>query len=404
MSRVSPLVLSNEVIIGDNVINQSAHAGASVIAVDPATGALNWATKVDTHPAAVITGSPISFNNVIYVGVSSVEEGLAADPSYPCCTFRGSLVALNAQTGAVLWKTFTVPDNGGQTKAYSGGSIWNPPAIDTTRNLIYVGAGNNYSVPSSVETCEAAALLNKSTAPCTPPEDHFDSVIAFDLTTGAMKWSTQMSSYDAWTVACLTVPVGVSCPSPFGSDADLSGGGPNLVGNIVGFGQKNGVYWALNPDTGKIVWSTMVGPGSLTGGVEWGSATDGKNVYVPIGNFGHINYTLQPNGPVISWGSWAGLDVKTGKVLWQTADPQVGALDTGAPSVANGVVYVGSMSGSMYALNAATGSILWSFASGGSVVDAPSIVNGTLYWGSGFHIVNLIGTGNNKLYAFSLGN
>jgi polyvinyl alcohol dehydrogenase (cytochrome) len=53
----------------------------------------------------------------------------------------------------------------------------------------------------------------------------------------------------------------------------------------------------------------------------------------------------------------------------------------------------------VYALNTATGKILWSFATGGSVIDGPSIANGALYWGSGYDI----GTTNNQVYAFTLG-
>lgn len=403
MARVSPLILGSELIIGDNVIDQSSpHHGASVIAVNAATGDKIWITQLDPHPAAVITGSPIAFNNIIYVPVSSVEETLAANPSYACCTFRGSIVALNAQTGAKLWQTFTVPDNLGATNAFSGSAIWQPPAIDTVRGVLYTGTGNNYTVPASVQNCQIASSTTDPSS-CTPANDHVDTVMALDLKTGAIKWASKMNTYDTWTVACLSAPPGFNCPKPTGPDFDFTGSGPNLINsNMVGFAQKNGVYWALNPDTGAILWSTMVGPGSELGGILWGTASDGNNIYAPISNWRHTNYPLQPSGSIISWGSWAGLNAKTGKILWQTADPQVGALDAGAASVANGVVYVGSMSGLMAALDASTGKILWSFNSVGSVIGGPAIVNGVVYWGSGYHIANLLGTGNNKLFAFSL--
>ncbi len=143
-----------------------------------------------------------------------------------------------------------------------------------------------------------------------------------------------------------------------------------------------------------------MGPGSSLGGIEWGAATDGKRIYVAIANKDHLPYTLVPSGQQITWGAWSALDVATGKILWQTADPTAGAIDRGSVSVANEVMYVGSNSGQMYALNATTGIILWSFASGGSVIDGPSIVDGALYWGSGYR--NVAGTGNNKVYAFTL--
>jgi polyvinyl alcohol dehydrogenase (cytochrome) len=171
------------------------------------------------------------------------------------------------------------------------------------------------------------------------------------------------------------------------------------VGDIVGFGQKSGIYWALNPDSGDLVWATPVGPGSDLGGVEWGTATDGKRIYVAISDADKIEYTLVPSGRKITWGSWSALDVATGKILWQKADPTKGTFDIGSVSVANDVVYAPSLSGQMYALNALSGRVLWNFASGGSVIDGPSIVDGTVYWGSGYNI----GTGNNKVYAFTLG-
>jgi polyvinyl alcohol dehydrogenase (cytochrome) len=141
--------------------------------------------------------------------------------------------------------------------------------------------------------------------------------------------------------------------------------------------------------------------GCSTGGIEWGTATDGKNIYVAIANSGNLAYSLVPSGQQITWGSWSALDVAAGKILWQTADPTVGTIDTGSVSVANGVMYAGSLSGQMYALDTTTGKILWNFASGGSVIDGPSIVDGVVYWGSGYRS-NPPGTGNNKVYAFTL--
>ncbi|AEU38059.1 Pyrrolo-quinoline quinone repeat-containing protein [Granulicella mallensis MP5ACTX8] len=409
MSRVSPLVLADEVIVGDNVINRTAlHNGANVIAVDPSSGIRKWITQVDPHPGSVITGSPTAYNGIVYVPVASNEEALAAVPGYPCCTFRGSLVALDARTGSILWKTYTVPDNGGTTDGYSGGAIWQQPAIDVARGSIYVGTGDNYTVPDAIEQCETEHLSDGDTSSCTPPNDHLDSVMAFDLTTGKIKWANKITNYDTANADCelALAPGATPCPTPPGRDFDFPGAGPNLLGNIVGFGQKSGVYWAVDPDTGAVRWSTLVGPGSFLGGIMWGTASDGNNIYVPIANFTQASYSLSPSGQAITWGSWAALNAQTGQIVWQTADPTKGGIDMGAASVANGVVYAGSFSGAMYALNAASGKILWSFASGGSVVGSPSIVNGVVYWGSGYTALNPTanGIGNNKIYAFSLGN
>jgi polyvinyl alcohol dehydrogenase (cytochrome) len=397
ISRVSPAVEGDQLIIGDILSSKEVHNGANVMAVDRKTGDRRWITQVDSHPAAVITGSPVVFGGVVYIGTSSIEESLATNPAYPCCSFRGSIVALDAKNGAILWKTFDMPDNGGQTNQYSGGAVWQPPAIDPKRGTLFIGTGNNYTVPADVVACQNAT----PTADCTAPDDFFDAALGLDLKTGQVKWAKKLQGADTWTVACLTsTGPNPNCPVPSSPDFDLGGSGPNLVGNIVGFGQKSGIYWALNPDDGTIVWSTPVGPGASLGGIEWGTATDGKRIYVAISNSDNLPYTLVPSGQQITWGAWSALDVATGKIVWQTADPTPGAIDRGSVSVANGVIYAGSNSGEMYALDATTGNILWNFASGGSVIDGPSIVDGALYWGSGYKEIR--GTGNNKVYAFTL--
>jgi polyvinyl alcohol dehydrogenase (cytochrome) len=396
MSRVSPAVFNDELIAGDNMLLSVPHDGAHMMAVDRFSGELRWITQVDADPAAIITGSPVVSGNVVYVGISSNEEAQATSDAYACCTFRGSMVALNAFTGALLWKTYVVPENGGKTDGYSGNAIWQPPVVDAARGLIYIGTGNNYTVPKTVLDCEKTGRQD-----CTSAEDHFDTALALDLKTGTIKWAHRLQGFDTWTVACTSAPPGVNCPLPSSPDYDLGGSGPNLVGNIVGFGQKSGIYWALNPDTGDIVWSTIVGPGSTLGGLEWGTATDGARIYAAITNKDHVSYKLQPNGPTITWGSWAALDVGTGKVLWQVADPTPGATDMGSVSVANGIVYAASFTtGIMYALHAVTGNVLWQFDSGGSVVDGPSIMNGTLFWGSGYSHIKP-GIANNKVFAFA---
>jgi polyvinyl alcohol dehydrogenase (cytochrome) len=399
VSRVSPALDGDQVIIGDILSSNQVHNGANVISVHRTTGKLQWITQVDPHPAAVITGSPVVFKGVVYVGISSIEETLATHPGYPCCTFRGSMVALDEKSGEVLWQTFDMPENGGVPGGYSGGAIWEPPAIDPKRGSLFIGTGNNYTAPADVEACQNA----DPSANCAAADDFFDAALALDLKTGAIKWSRRLQGFDVWTIACL-LPTGpkANCPVPGSPDFDFGGSGPNLVGNIVGIGQKSGIYWALDPDDGRIVWTAAVGPGGSLGGIEWGTATDGERIYVAIGNNGHLPYTLVPSGQTITWGSWTALDVKTGNILWQTADPTAGTIDTGAVSVANGVLYAGSYAGQMYALDAKTGRILWSFPSGGSVIDAPSILDGSVYWGSGYRNIPP-GIGNNKVFAFTVG-
>ena len=398
VSRVSPAVHGDHLIVGDILSSTRVHDGANVISVHRRTGKLQWITKVDPHPAAVITGSPVVFQGVVYIGVSSIEEFVTGDPAYPCCTFRGSMVALDEESGEILWQTFTVPENGGKPGGYSGNAIWQPPAIDPKRGSLFAGTGNSYTAPPEVEACHDANPL----AECAAPDDFFDTALALDLKTGKIKWAKRLQGLDVFNIACL-LPTGpkANCPLPDSPDFDLGGSGPNLMGNIVGWGQKSGIYWALNADNGNIVWSTPVGPGGLAGGIQWGTATDGQRIYVAVSNSLHMPYTLVPSGQTINWGAWSALDVATGKILWQTADPTPGTVDLGAVSVANGVVYAGSLAGQMYALDARTGDILSGFASGGSVIDGPSIVDGVVYWGSGYRRTTG-GVGNNKVYALGV--
>jgi polyvinyl alcohol dehydrogenase (cytochrome) len=413
-SRSDPAIAGDTLILGDmggtqanwTTANGRTGPGARVIAVNISTGALIWSSQVATFPGAIITGSPVIYNGVVYVGISSNEEGLAVSQGYPCCAFRGSVVALGLQHGRILWKTFMAPTG------YSGGAVWNStPVIDVARNSIYVGTGNNYSVPPTVETCFA----NNSNNPyCAASNDYFDSVVALDLKTGQVKWATNTLYYDAWTNACYQQPAGQgNCPSPTGPDYDFGGSGPNMLGsNLLGIGQKSGIYWALNPDNGSVVWQTQVGPA----GIRWGTAFDGTSIYVPIVNSLSIPYALQPGGAQVNGGSWAALNPSGGQIIWQTATPgscspsvsgyEQGCRALGPASVANGVVFVGSMdvnplNPTMFALSATTGEVLWSYIPGSSVVAAPAIgSNNSVYWGSGYSRAG--GTGNNKLFAFSI--
>ncbi len=402
ISRVSPAIYNSELIVGDNLSATEVHDGAHLFAVSQKDGSLLWSTQVEANQAAIITGSPVVYNNVAYVGVSSLEEGLTEQKGYACCTFRGSIVAVNATTGAKLWQTYMTPDNSGKPDQYSGAAIWSPPAIDVERKLLFTATGNNYSVPSSVEACESAAIAaHNTTKRCTVSTDMFDAVVALNLNTGAPVWWQRPSTYDAYNLSCHLSPVGSNCPNPDGADYDFGGGGPNLLANVVGAGQKSGSYDVFDAAKGKYIWSVPLGPGGPLGGILWGTASDGSRIFISESNSAKTSWTLA-SGQVVNWGFWNALDSKTGKILWQTPEPTKGTSAISSMSTANGVVYVGSLdaAGHMYAINAATGALLWSFASGGSVLGAPSIVDGVLYWGSGYNRFG--GSGNNKLYAFSI--
>jgi polyvinyl alcohol dehydrogenase (cytochrome) len=409
-SRTTPAIHGDLLIVGDQAGRFL--AGANVMAVDKNTGDLVWSNHLGTHDAAIITQSATVHGDTVYVGVASLEEAFAAFiPGYECCTFRGSMAALDANTGETLWQTSVVSEE------FSGNAIWgSAPAVDTKRDQVYVATGNNYHAPQSVLDCVAAAGddADAQRACLAPyPDNYFDSVLALDLDTGAVNWATAVIPYDVWTVACLFgMP---SCPHPAGPDFDfgqapmlysasVDGNAKGKKRDLVGVGQKSGVFWSLDPDTGEVVWSTQVSPGGIAGGLQWGSAFDGNLIYTSSANSEYKEWFL-PGGSTTNAGIWSALDPATGEIIWQTANPS-GDFNAGGPvSVANGVVYACSQDplGNMFALEAATGNVLWGFASGGSCNSGAAISNGKVYWGSGYtSISGPPNTTNDKFYAFKL--
>ncbi len=405
-SRNSPAIAGAAVIVGDET-------SATVFALSRSTGKLLWSTVLDTKKTTIITGSPIAYGNLVYAGVSSGQEGLTSTNKNYTPDFRGSVAAMNLSDGHIVWQTYTVP------LGYSGGAVWGSNfALDHTRSLLYIGSGNNYSVPASVSACQQAATTPTALAACLSPNDHIDSILALNTATGAIQWSQRFTNADTFTLSCTHTNPATPCPTPAGLDTDF-GSAPNLfnvniAGKIiaaVGAGQKSGAFYAMDRATGQILWSTQVAPYGLRGGILWGTATDGKRIYVPASNSAHVSTTLIPSGQRVNGGFWSALDVNTGKILWQT--PTVGAAQTvggktppagataeaeGSLSVANSVVFGEDTGGYLVALDATTGKILYQFQSGGSAVSAPAIVSGILFWPSG---AANVGTTNNKLYALT---
>lgn len=403
LARATPAVDGGVLYIGDQ--GGRFFAGAQMLAIDADSGDLLWKTTVSPHPAAIVTQSAAVFDGVVYVGVASMEELFAAVvPGYPCCSFGGALLALDAETGAILWETSMV------VPGYSGNAIWgSTPVVDTRRGSVYVATGNNYAVPDDFLQCIVDAGSDEDAQfDCLDPGNLFDAVVSMDAKTGAIQWATPVIPFDAWTVACLFGPPGTpGCPDPAGPDFDF-GQAPILYkdkqakADRLAVGQKSGQVWLLDPEDGSIVASTQVGPGGELGGIMWGSSYDGQRLYVGISNSQGQAWTT--DGGVTTGGGWAALDPSTAQVLWRTADP-LGSNALGAVSSANGLVFACSMdpAGHMYALDGRTGAILWSFASGGSCNAGAAIVNGTVFWGSGYGSLGLPGyTSNDKLFAFEL--
>ncbi len=369
---------------------------ATVYGLDAATGEVRWKRRVEDHRAARISGSPVLYQGRLYAPVSSGEEATGAGPNYPCCTFRGSLVALRAATGEVVWKTYTIPEApqptiknavGTQMFGPNGAAIWHAPTLDPSTRSIYVATGDSYSAPAAANS---------------------DAIIAIDLETGAIKWSRQMLAGDAWNMACGTAQA-ANCADNPGPDHDF-GQPPILVplGNgrrALIAGQKSGQVHALDPDNGgRVLWSVRIAKGGMLGGLEWGSASDGQLYFAPASDITFKNPALYARGgvdPAVGGGVFA-LRVADGSTAWATPAPPCAAPCTPAQpspaSVIPGALFAGSLDGNLRAYSTADGKIIWTFntarefetvngvrASGGSIdVGGPAIANGMVFTTSGY--------------------
>lgn len=418
-ARTSVVVTDDLVIVGDR-------AGANLIAAKRTTGERVWITKLDQHPAALITGSPVLYDGVVYVGTSSLEGmRFLRDRNYRT-SFIGMMVAVDAASGRILWKTPTMPDNGGALDSWAGGAVISVPAVDAATGTVFFTTDHHYQMPAHV-LAQLQAAPNNWDRTAFPDDFRASSVIAVDLHTGAVKWSFFGSGLDVWEMVCgeypdagfpfpvhdIGRPAGAERIVPPPSDYlnwSFAAGSPQIFDveidgqprHLVGVAEKSGVYWAFDAVTGDVVWHRVIGPWSEPGGLTWGAAWDGKRLYVALTNLEHVPHQLK-GGALTTAGSWAALDPSTGEILWQVAEPN-GAAVYAAPVVANGVVFGASMATTgeqMFALSAETGDILWRFASGGSVAAHPAIADGKVYWGSGFRLFG--GVGNDQMYVFGLG-
>jgi polyvinyl alcohol dehydrogenase (cytochrome) len=362
----------------------------NVYALKVADGSVIWEVRPDPHPAARITGSPLLVGTRLYVPISSGEEGASANPAYPCCTFRGSVIALDTVTGKQIWKGYTIAQEAKPTRKNpqgvqyfgpSGAAVWSSPTGDLKAKAIYVATGNNYSDPST---------------------DMSDAVVAFDMITGKRLWSRQLMPKDVWTSGCVAEKRD-NCPAQRGVDYDF-GAPPMLQSRADGrrillAAQKSGVVYALDPDNhGRILWKSRIGKGGPLGGVEWGGAANGRHAFFPLSDFDFDN-------PNVGGGMFA-LDLVTGKKLWHIAPPKPACAgqygcspaQMAPPTLIPGVVFAGSLDGHLRAYDTRRGDVLWDFdtaqsfkttngvpAHGGSLNGAgPAIVSGMLFVNTGY--------------------
>ena len=386
---------------------------ANAYALDAASGKMLWRTKVDDFSVARVSGSPTLHDGRLYVPVASGEEGAAAVPTYECCRFRGSIVALDASTGKQVWKTYMIEEPKPTKKNAAGAQLWGPsgvpvwatPAVDPRRNALYITTGNNYSDPTTTLS---------------------DAFVALDLASGKILWSRQMTTSDAYTAAC-RLPDKTNCAVSNGPDLDF-GASPILVTLANGrrmlvAGQKSGVVHALDPDAGgEVLWQTRIGRGGTMGGVQWGSASDGTNIYVALSDIGRVmlTYSTSTDADPKQGGGMFALRLADGERVWYTPPPGCGTrlrcspAQSAAVSALPGVAFSGSVDGHMRAYSAANGSIIWDFDTireyetvngvpgrGGSIDGpGPVIGSGMVFVNSGYPTAG--GTPGNVLLAFSV--
>jgi len=348
-----------------------------VHALDATTGEVLWSVRADDHPNSTITGTPVIHGDRLFVPVSSLEVLTAPDPSYECCTFRGSVVALDVENGETIWKHHTIPHpviaqgfskTGTKQWGPSGAAVWGSPSIDVRRGLIYFGSSENYSSPA---------------------DQNSDAIFAVDLATGERRWSRQLLAGDAWNAACyFDAASHPNCPAERGPDYDFSAS-PLLVdngagGQVIVAGQKSGMVYGLDPDRdGDVIWETQVGHGGVQGGVHFGMSAHGNRVFVPISDI-----PVDSEGRPIEGDRYPGIhgvDASTGEVVWRSVsanncndrkfcDPGVSAAATSIP----GVVFAGHLDGILRAYDAESGDVMWQFDTSGEF----AAVNGTASGGS----------------------
>jgi polyvinyl alcohol dehydrogenase (cytochrome) len=387
---------------------------ATVYALDAATGELKWTRRLEEHPAARITGSPVLYGGRLFVPLSSVEEATGAQPAYECCKFRGSLIVVDASNGSPVWQTYTIREkptpqgtNGrGVTRwGPSGAALWSSPTIDPRTGSVYVATGDGYSQPAAPTT---------------------DAVIAMDLATGAIKWVNQVTSGDVFTMACGGADQ-TNCPDKPGPDHDF-GQSPILVTlpggrRVLLAGQKSGEVHALDPDAqGRKLWTKAIGRGGELGGIEWGSASDGTRMFVPLSDIRFKEPQARGRGGLDSTtgGGMFALAIADGSVAWTQRANACGDRPSCSPALSApaaavpGAVFSGSVDGHFRAYASTTGAVIWDFdtarefttvngvtARGGSIdVAGPAIAGGMVVTTSGYGQWG--GMRGNVLLAFSV--
>ncbi|MEX0965144.1 MAG: PQQ-binding-like beta-propeller repeat protein [Pseudohongiellaceae bacterium] len=388
-----------------------------VYALDAQTGELIWSSDVRSHGRGVrLTGGMTMHGDKIFVPISASGVSQGGTATFECCVGHGEIVTLDAATGAIEWVYHTMQEAqytgevssiGVRLRGPSGAPIWTTPTVDAKRNTVYITTGENTSHPAT----------NTS-----------DAIIALDLDSGAEKWAFQGMVHDVWNSACGRTQ-GPNCPNQAPSTlADKDFGGAAVLveraeGDILLAGQKTGDLWALNPDTGALLWNQRVGTGSTLGGNHWGITTDGERVFHPINDPGEASGTYVPQRGMYSF------FVGSGEPSWSfkveadcdNRSPRLRNCETrngfsATPLLIDGALVSAGVDGRLYIFDKETGEILflhdtvqdYETVNGvpgyGGAIDSHSIAagGGMLFISSGYGRMG--GTPGNVLLAFAPSN
>jgi polyvinyl alcohol dehydrogenase (cytochrome) len=299
------------------------------------------------------SGTPLLHGDTLFVPISSLEIGLAANPLYGCCTTSGAVAGLRAATGETIWYRRTIDSPAQVTGRHllfveeqgpSGAPVWGAPTVDAARGLVFFGTGQNYSHPTTGTS---------------------DAIFAVDMGSGEVRWVRQFTEQDAYNMSCDISRSHPNCPTPLGPDLDFgappvllrSGGSELLIA-----GQKSGDVYALHPDSGEVAWTRRIGRGGALGGIHWGLAANEQLglVLVPVSDVPAYAPDRDPEPGLHA------LDIATGAVRWAhgrkpRCDQWVCSAGLSAAITATpDLVFAGSLDGYLEAYDAASGDVLWS--------------------------------------------
>ena len=346
-------------MMGDNVLYFGSVEG-NLYAINSNNGKVIWQVKVTNQPLGGMLAPPLYSNGMVYVGLESVNEPLSKKQPDTQLNFQGHVTAFHANDGSIAWDLPLVEQGN------NGVPVWGGFALDTATNTLYFGTGNNYTGNST---------------------KYSDSAMAVDATNGSVKWTHQAFANDVWVK-----------DQPVGPDWDFSAA-PQLFSaggkQLVGFSSKSGIYFVLDRSNGNPEWQSVVGYGSVGGGMRWGASV-GNNAL-----FASSNNNYEDKNPADNPIDVKAFDTATGNMLWSKPKAQP-AKGTNSDFLSNDVFLVGSLDGTLQAYNSTNGDVLKTIKVPAAIASSLAVQNDSIYIGAGVPSDFGGGSGNSGIYTYSL--